>query len=245
MANQIRKYGLIGYPLSHSFSPGYFRDKFAREGIIDADYQSYPIEDISDVFVLFEEGLLGLNVTIPYKEKVLPLLDTIHPTAEAIGAVNTIKRSGDRLVGYNTDYNGFTDSIIPLLHEDVLTKCMILGSGGACKAVAYSMNKLGYNCTVVSRSKGDLLYGDIDDSILQQHKIIVNTTPLGMSPNLDTYPDIPYHLLTADHLLYDLVYNPKKSIFLAKAEQQGASIINGLKMLELQAEASWKIWNTE
>jgi len=245
MTNQIRKYGLIGYPLSHSFSPNYFRDKFAREGIIDADYQSYPIEDISDVFVLFEEGLLGLNVTIPYKEKVIPLLDSIDSTAEAIGAVNTIKKNGDSLIGYNTDYNGFTDSIRPLLHDDIMTKCMILGSGGASKAVAYSMNQLDYNCTVVSRSRGDLLYKDIDDSVMQQHKIIVNTTPLGMSPNQDTYPDIPYQLLTADHLLYDLIYNPKKSMFLAKAEQKGATIINGLQMLELQAEASWKIWNTK
>lgn len=244
MIQKTRKYGLIGYPLTHTFSPKYFANKFSVEKIEDADYKAYEIEDLSDLFILFENGLSGLNVTIPYKEKVIPLLDKLDKTSEAIGAVNTIKNENGILTGYNTDVVGFVDNIEPFLVDVSDTNCLILGSGGASKAVSYGMRSLGYKCSIVSRTRGDYTYSDLEKNIMDNHKVVVNTTPLGMSPYADACPEVPYRFISENHLVYDLIYNPEKTLFLKKAEQYGATIINGFRMLELQAEASWKIWNS-
>lgn len=240
----MRTFGLIGFPLSHSFSPGYFADKFEKENIRAASYGLFPLEKIDEVCSLLERDIQGLNVTIPYKESVIPYLDGLDEEAEAIGAVNTIASRDGKWIGFNTDIYGFNTSLIPFLGDRLIEKALVLGSGGAAKAVVYGLNKLGIKPTLVSRSdKGDLTYEDIDAAILDAHPLIINTTPLGMSPNIHTCPDIPYELLTEKHFLYDLVYNPKKTLFLNNGKQHGASIKNGYEMLCLQAEKSWSIWN--
>ncbi|KPK86605.1 MAG: shikimate dehydrogenase [Bacteroides sp. SM23_62_1] len=241
--------GLIGYPLTHSFSEGYFANKFSSEKISGYEYRNFPLDDISKFPDLFHEqpGLIGLNVTIPYKEKIIPYLDKLDPTAEKIGAVNTIKIIRDKgkyhLSGYNTDAHGFHHSISPFLLK-THTHALILGTGGASKAVAYVFNQLGIDYTYVSRtpSEGQISYRDICLPVISKNLIIVNTSPLGTFPDIDTYPDIPYDLLTPDHILYDLVYNPPETAFLRFGMQKGATCINGQRMLELQAERSWEIW---
>lgn len=238
-----RKFGLIGYPLSHSFSAQYFKLKFSNENITDAEYLSYPIENLGHIFNLFEKGLLGLNVTIPYKEKVIPCLDGLDETAEKIGAVNTIKVSNGKIIGYNTDVYGFEKSITPYLVKKHSKNGLILGTGGASKAVAFVFDKLGYKVNFVSRTKGDYSYEDLNQEIVENHGVIVNCTPLGTAPKIEEFPNIPYQFLSAKHLLYDLIYNPEKTVFLKKAEAQGATIKNGHEMLVLQAEKSWSIWN--
>ncbi|MDD4415444.1 MULTISPECIES: shikimate dehydrogenase family protein [Proteiniphilum] len=246
-------YGLIGFPLKHSFSAKFFTEKFMRENI-DAEYLNFELEDILDIrrVILFNQHLKGLNVTIPYKEKVIPFLHDISPEAERIGAVNVIRierKPGDmyyyKLTGYNTDYTGFKNSLNPILKADVHRKALILGTGGASKAVAQALKDLNIDWTYVSRSKGDnrLTYNELTSAIILDHKLIVNASPVGTFPDVDNCPDIPYQYLTTGHLLYDLVYNPETTLFLKKGKEQGAVIKNGKEMLELQALAAWEIWN--
>lgn len=247
----MRKFGLIGYPLSHSFSKKFFTQKFESESIKDCEYELYPIETIGSLSQLLSDNpdLEGLNVTIPYKLEVLPFLNEIDEAARIIGAVNCIKiaREGQniKLKGYNTDVYGFEESLKPLL-EPGHRKALILGDGGAAKAVKYVLEKLHIPFIIVTRRPTDssILYEEITGEILSAYTIIINTTPLGMSPNVISSPDLPYHYLTANHLVYDLVYNPEETAFLNKAKVQEAKIKNGLEMLYLQAERSWYLWNS-
>jgi len=241
-------YGLIGYPLSHSFSADFFNKKF-REEKIDESYDLFPIETISVLpeFLKTRPELNGLNVTIPYKEKVLPYLDAISDEASQIGAVNVIRieRSGDshQLCGYNTDAKGFHDSIMPLMKPH-MQNALILGTGGASRAVEFVLRKMGLGMKKVSRNprEGQLSYSQLTPDILSSHHVIVNTTPLGMWPDVDNAPDIPYSLLTHYHLCYDLIYNPEETAFLKKASEHRAAVKNGLEMLHIQALAAWEIW---
>lgn len=246
----MKTYGLIGYPLSHSFSKKYFTEKFLNEGIVDHQYELFPIEDISALPNLLLENptLKGLNVTIPHKVNVLCYLNEIEEAAEKIGAVNCIAIKDFEgelyLKGYNTDAYGFEQSL-KLLLKAQHTKALVFGDGGAAKAVKYVLEKLNIEYQVVVRkaTSGAILYDEITPEILTTHKLLINTTPLGMSPNVDTFPDIDYSLIGKDHLAYDLVYNPLETTFLSKAAQQGAQIKNGLEMLYKQAEKAWAIWN--
>ncbi|MBQ7554568.1 MAG: shikimate dehydrogenase [Bacteroidaceae bacterium] len=243
-------YGLIGYPLGHSFSAGYFNEKFEAEGI-DAQYVNFEIPSIKEFKEVVEKSanLNGLNVTIPYKEQVIPLLDDLDKdTAKRIGAVNVIKivRDGKKtkLVGYNSDILGFTKSIEPYV-EDHHQKALILGTGGASKAVFCGLQDLGIESIYVSRSKksaNTITYEDLTPEVIDSHHVIVNCTPVGMYPKINECPDIPYELLTPKHLLYDLLYNPDETLFMKKGKQQGAIVKNGLEMLLLQAFAAWEIW---
>ena len=245
------KYGLIGYPLKHSFSISYFNEKFQSENI-DAEYVNFEIPRIEDFMEVVEENpnLRGLNVTIPYKEQVIPYLDELDKDTAKIGAVNVIKiipqGKGDvKLVGYNSDIIGFTRSNEPLLQSHHV-KALILGTGGASKAVFHGLANLGIEATFVSRTKksNDILtYQELTPEIMQEHTVIVNTTPLGMYPNVDACPDIPYDQLTPNYLLYDLLYNPHETLFMKKGMERGATVKNGLEMLLLQAFVSWEIWN--
>jgi len=246
----MKTYGLIGYPLSHSFSKKYFTEKFLNEGIEDHQYELFPIEDIKKLPDLIAENpsLCGLNVTIPHKVNVLCYLNEVDEAAEKIGAVNCISiKSFDGetyLKGYNTDAYGFESSLVPLLQPQH-TKALVFGDGGAAKAVKYVLEKLGIGYQVVVRKEapGAILYSDISPEILASHLLLINTTPLGMSPHVDTYPEIDYSQLGTRHLAYDLVYNPLETAFLVKAAAQGAQIKNGLEMLYQQAEKAWAIWN--
>lgn len=246
----MRKFGLIGFPLSHSFSKKFFSEKFDREGISGCEYELYPIEHISRFKELITdiEGLNGLNVTIPYKLDVMPYLNEIDEAALAIGAVNCVHitkgNDGPFLKGYNTDAYGFEESLKPMLEEGTY-KALIFGDGGAAKAVKYVLNKMQIPYLVVSRRQTEtgLVYEQVTEELLQEYRILINTTPLGMSPDYDSAPDIPYSSLTEAHLAYDLVYNPEETTFLRKAKQQGSKVKNGLEMLYLQAERSWQIWN--
>jgi shikimate dehydrogenase len=245
----MHRLGLIGYPLEHSFSKKYFSDKFSRLHINDWEYELYPLQEISELRKLLVEtpGLTGLNVTIPYKISVMPLLDEVDETARAAGAVNTIsitqRQNRQCMKGYNTDVYGFEQSLLPLLRP-YDKKALILGSGGASKAVEYVLKKLGIVSQIVSRSpeKGQLSYQEIDDRLINENTIIINTTPLGMYPDVNTTPAIPYPSIGTRHLLYDLIYNPETTIFLQKGIQAGARVKNGLEMLQLQAEKAWQIW---
>lgn len=249
--NYSRLYGLIGYPLIHSFSQNYFNQKFEAEGI-DAKYVNFEIADIGELMEVVSENanLCGLNVTIPYKEQVIPYLDEVDEDAAKIGAVNVIKfirgKNSLKFKGYNSDIIGFCDSLKPLLKPEH-KKALILGTGGAAKAVYHGLLNLGIEPMYVSRSKRDgmLTYGDLSAAVMSEYKVIVNTTPLGMYPHVDECPNIPYHLLTPSHLCYDLLYNPDVTLFMKRAEEQGAEIKNGLEMLLLQAFAAWNIWNTK
>jgi shikimate dehydrogenase len=242
--------GLIGYPLSHSFSAGYFSEKFRKEGITDFQYLNFPLQDLSvfSELIRIHPEIHGLNVTIPYKEKIIAFCDKLDPVAEKIGAVNTLKfiqhESRKTITGYNTDYWGFRDSLLPNL-EKSHKNALILGTGGASKAVSFVLDELGINYMFVSRNpkKGELGYHDLCISVINKHLLIINTTPLGTFPDISSFPDIPYDLLTRGHLLYDLVYNPPETEFLRLGWQKGARCINGQKMLEIQAEKSWEIWN--
>ena len=246
----MKTYGLIGFPLSHSFSKKYFTEKFQNEGLTDRQYELFSIENVkalSDLLVE-NESLCGLNVTIPHKVGVLPFLNEIEEAAEKIGAVNCIciKRfEGETyLKGFNTDAYGFEESLKPLLKPQH-RKALVFGDGGAAKAVKYVLEKLGieYQIVVRSATEGAILYGEVTAELLGTHKLLVNTTPLGMSPNTDTFPEIDYTQIGNDHLAYDLVYNPLETAFLFKAAAQGAQIKNGLEMLYKQAEKAWAIWN--
>lgn len=243
-------YGLIGFPLTHSFSQNYFNQKFEAEGI-DAEYVNFEIPDIGEFPVVLAENpnLCGLNVTIPYKEQVIPYLSDLDDDARRIGAVNVIKfipqrQGAPKLVGYNSDVIGFSDSIAPLLKPD-MKRALVLGSGGAAKAVMVGLENLGISPVVVSRNprEGQLSYSQLTPEVMAEHLVVVNTTPLGMYPHVDEAPDIPYNLLTEKHLCYDLLYNPDETLFMKKAKAQGAEVKNGLEMLLLQAFAAWNIWN--
>lgn len=248
------EYGLVGYPLGHSFSRDFFNKKFESEGI-DARYINFELPDIGDLMEAVAEHprLRGFNVTIPYKKQIIPYLDYIDPVAEEIGAVNVVKikrGTGKQLLfeGYNSDIVGFCDSIRPLL-KPWHKKALVLGTGGASKAVMAGLKRLGIDGVYVSRRAGEgiLTYSDLkeDASILDNHKVVINTTPLGMYPDVNSCPDIPYNQLTPEHLCYDLVYNPDVTEFMRRSESYGATVKNGLEMLLLQAFESWRIWNSK
>ena len=237
------KFGLIGYPLEHSFSPDYFSKKFKNLGIENSEYLAYPIENIIQVNKIFKKGVVGLNVTIPYKEQVIPFLDELSDEAFEIEAVNTIKITEGKKVGYNTDVYGFEKSLKSLLGSNKIENALILGTGGASKAIKFVLNKLNINFTIVSRNPNYLMYSQLTEEIIRENKLIINTTPLGMYPKIEECPDLPYSALSEKHFLYDVVYNPEKTLFLKKGELHKCSIKNGYEMLILQAEKSWEIWN--
>jgi shikimate dehydrogenase len=248
----MRKFGLIGFPLGHSFSKRYFTEKFIHENISDCQYENYPLDSIGllDELISDNPDLHGLNVTIPYKSVVLKYLDSIDDQARDIGAVNVMKirRAGGKVMvkGFNTDIDGFRNSIIPYLPERVIN-ALVLGTGGGAKAVCYVLGKLGIKITSADIIKidGVLNYSEITDDILISNKLIVNTTPLGMFPDILRNPDINYRCLTKEHILFDLVYNPELTSFLKKGKEQGCTTISGIKMLYGQAEKAWEIWNDE
>ncbi len=235
----MRHYGIIGYPLQHSFSARYFSQKFAREGI-DAEYSLYPMEDLKSQIEELLNRLDGFNVTMPYKQAIIPYLDALDETAKAVGAVNVVHQR----IGYNTDCIGFMESIRPLLRAND-QKALVLGTGGASKAVCYGLQQLGLTPTLVSRTKreGVLTYAELTEEVMAAYTVIVNCTPLGMYPQIENCPEIPYEYLSARHLLFDCVYNPEETLFLRKGAAQGAKTQNGIEMLYGQAKAAWKIWN--
>ncbi|MFI5161726.1 MAG: shikimate dehydrogenase family protein [Sphingobacteriales bacterium] len=261
----MKHYGLIGYPLSHSFSKKFFTEKFEREDIKDTDYELFPLEHITQLpaFLHKHPHFSGLNVTVPHKIDVLKYLDWIEHDARTAGAVNCIKIfaespvtaafSGEvgikghdfRLEGYNTDIYGFETSLKPLL-KNRHDQALVLGDGGAARAVKCVLDNMGIDFKCVTRRAlpGNLLFGEVTARQIKDHLLIINTTPLGTSPNVDECPDIPYGAITNDHLLYDLVYNPEETLFLKKGAERGTTIKNGYEMLVLQAEKSWEIWNS-
>ncbi|MDW7693399.1 shikimate dehydrogenase [Flammeovirgaceae bacterium SG7u.111] len=244
----MKKFGLIGYPLSHSFSKKYFSEKFVKESIQDASYELFSIEDIDLLPEVLKSnaGLKGLNVTIPYKQQVIQYLDDMSEAAKKIGAVNVLKVEGGRLVGYNSDYIGFKESLVDFLKGTKINSALILGTGGASKAVRAVLDDLAIDWNLVSRKgEGEVLsYNDVDRVLLEKNKLVINTTPLGMSPNIEVCPNLPYDAAGEGHYFYDLVYNPEETLFMKKAKAYGAYVKNGLEMLHLQAEASWDIWNS-
>lgn len=249
--NSKRLFGLIGFPLSHSFSQNFFNRKFETEKI-DASYVNFEIKHIEELadILLAHPNLIGFNVTIPYKEKIFEYLDAVDPEAKAIGAVNVVKifRQPDgsiSLKGYNSDHTGFADSIKPMLNPDIHKKALIFGSGGAAKAVRYALHMLGLETLTVSRNEkpGAVTYGALTPDMIKEHTVIINTTPLGMYPHVDECPPIPYSVITPEHICYDLLYNPDTTLFMKRAAENGASVKNGLEMLLLQAFISWNIWN--
>ncbi len=245
----MRAFGLIGYPLSHSFSQKYFTEKFRKENIEGCSYQNFSIADVNEISSVLspEPALCGLNVTIPYKEQIVPFLDFKNNIVEQINACNCIKIIDGKLHGFNSDVVGFEISLKKKL-EPYHNQALILGTGGAAKAVEYVMQKLDIDYKFVSRkstSENIISYNELNEHIIQSRKLIINTSPVGMYPNVDAYPQIPYQAITPQHYLFDLIYNPEKTIFLKMGEEHGAMIENGYEMLVLQAEESWRIWNSE
>ncbi len=248
----MKTYGLIGYRLGYSFSKGFFKEKFEKEGLTGHEYLNFELDRIDDFPSIFEanEHIAGLNCTIPYKQQIITYLDEIDEQAAEVGAVNTIKiiRSNNqiKLKGYNTDCYGFEHSIVPML-KSKHRKALILGTGGASKAIKYvlTQNKIEY-ISATTKEKLDVnevSYNQVDESLLKDHLIVINATPLGTYPKVDNCPAIPYEFLTPDHVLYDLVYNPEETLFMRKGNVKGAATKNGLEMLHLQAEKAWEIWN--
>ncbi|MGI8893843.1 MAG: shikimate dehydrogenase family protein [Bacteroidia bacterium] len=245
----MKKLGLIGFPLSHSFSQKYFNNKFSKENIPGFQYLHFQIENIDQLkeILIQNPDLIGLNVTVPYKREVISFLDDMDPIALEVGAVNTIKISKKQdtfyLKGFNTDIIGFERSLLPLLQEHH-KNALILGTGGAAGAVAYVLKKFNIDYKFVSRNKEKkfLHYSDLTEETIRKNKLIINTTPVGTTPRTEEYPEIPYFAITSDHLLYDLIYNPAETQFLRKGKKREAIVKNGLQMLEIQAEESWKIW---
>ncbi|MEY4051432.1 MAG: shikimate dehydrogenase [Chitinophagia bacterium] len=257
----MRQFGLIGYPLSHSFSQKFFTEKFLQENILNAQYDNFPIESIQSFTALWEQhpSLEGLNVTIPYKKEVISFLKHSSPVVQEIHACNCIRKFNNELYGYNTDVIGFEKSLLPFLqahHKHAL----ILGTGGAAAAVKWVLQQLNIQYQVVSRKgnnlelktrevntelKASLSYEQLTKSMVESHTLIINTSPLGMFPNVNEAPPIPYDAITAQHHLYDLVYNPTETLFMKKGLEKGATIQNGLAMLHIQAEESWTIWNAK
>ncbi len=239
-------FGLIGHPLTHSFSKLFFEEKFKHENLTNYTYSLFDLPSIDGVVSLKNiPSLLGLNVTIPYKQSILPYLDHVSQEALAIGAVNTIKNRDGFWYGYNTDYIGFLKSIKPLLAPHV-SNALILGSGGAYRAIKYALESISISCSLVSRNSNIANYGydEISASVLNRHQLIINCTPLGMFPNINTSPIFPFHLLSPSHLVYDLIYNPEETLFLKNSGMMGCRTKNGYEMLTLQAEESWKIWTS-
>lgn len=245
----MKVYGLIGYPLTHSFSKQYFTEKFKKEGIEDCKYELYPIESLYEITDLIKNNpnLRGLNITIPYKQLLLRHLNNFSKIPDGLRACNCVKIKDGKMLGYNTDVVGFERSFSPNLkshHKNAL----ILGNGGATEAVKFVLQKLGIGYKIVSRKIHDgsaLTYAQLNKSVIDENTIIINTTPLGTYPGVNDCPDIPYEFLTPGHFLFDVVYNPEKSLFLQKAEAAGATIKNGYEMLIIQAEESWRIWNED
>ncbi|MGB7787113.1 MAG: shikimate dehydrogenase [Salinimicrobium sp.] len=242
----MTKYGLIGKNISYSFSRGYFSEKFRRENI-DAEYVNFDLQEIKDLPKVLEQQqeLRGLNVTIPYKEQILPFLDTLDEEAKEIGAVNTVRfLDNGKLKGYNTDHSGFSEALKPFLKPHH-KKALVLGTGGASKAILYALKKLKISATSVSRNPAEdqLSYDSLDKHILQEHTIIINCTPLGTFPNVADYPQVPVEYITSEHLVFDLIYNPPVTKLMELCRLQGATVVNGQKMLELQAEKAWEIWS--
>jgi shikimate dehydrogenase len=245
----MRKFGLIGYPLGHSFSKKYFTEKFSVEKIEDCSYNNYPLETIDQLpGLILDREIEGLNVTIPYKSAVIKYLDRIDPEAFAIGAVNVIRitRSGDRtkLAGFNSDTAGIRDTLYPVIGPGI-KNALVLGTGGGSKAVCYVLREINVHYNLVSREKkpGCLIYSDITPEIINNSQLLINTTPLGMYPDTAGKPDIKYDLLNCSHILFDLVYNPEITTFLRMGKERGCTVLSGLKMLHSQAEKSWEIWN--
>ena len=242
-------YGLIGLTVSHSFSKSYFDEKFFRDELRDHRYELFPLKDIDEVEKLIDEtkGLQGLNVTIPYKELVMKHLDQIDPVAKKIGAVNVVKIKDGKRSGYNTDFVAFYETLVKWLPKDKTFKALILGTGGSSKAVQEALKKAKIPYQLVSRDKrkDTITYEELNKNteLISESHLIVNTTPLGMHPNTDAIPPIDYEFITKNHFVYDLIYNPARTMFLQKAEIRGATIKNGLEMLHVQAEKSWEIWN--
>lgn len=240
------RYGLIGKSLKHSWSQEFFTRKFHAEGLSDHHYDPFELENIEDLPILLQAttDLKGLNVTIPYKQSVMPLLDAVDPIAAAVGAVNTIMIRDGRTTGYNTDIEGFRSTLLPLLNEEK-PRALVLGTGGASRAVAFVLRECGIKFRAVSRSKenGDMTWDLLEPAIIKACTLIVNTTPLGMHPDSSSMPALPYSAIGPKHILIDLVYNPPLTQFLQKGQARGARISNGLNMLQAQAEASWRIWN--
>lgn len=245
--NKKNRFGLVGKNISYSFSKGYFSQKFTDKGLSEHSYENFDLQHINEFQELVRNtiGLKGLNVTIPYKEEVLPFLTGLDDIAGQIGAVNTIKLRGEELIGYNTDAYGFQKSLEPFLAKHH-THALILGTGGASKAVAFVLRQLGITHCFVSRNPAhdQIRYTDVNGETLRKYQIIINCTPLGTFPNVAQKPALPYLFLNKEHLLYDLIYNPSKTAFLLEGESRGATICNGLRMLELQAEKAWEIWNS-
>jgi shikimate dehydrogenase len=249
----MRKFGLIGFPLGHSFSKLYFSNKFMSESIQDCSYDTYEIEELKYLrdIISNDPEIRGLNVTIPYKSEVFKYLDSVDDEAAAVGAVNVLKienRGGrPRVKGFNTDIFGFRKALSPHINVRKIDKAIILGTGGSSKAVTYVLKSMDIGITQVSRNPGEncISYNDLTDDILQENKLIVNTTPLGMFPNINAKPNLNYYCLTDRHILFDLVYNPSMTSFLQKGQERGSKIIGGIQMLHFQAEKSWEIWNDD
>ena len=248
VAQPVVRFGLIGTPLSHSFSQRFFTEKFHREGLSDHRYDPFPIAAIEELPQLLADtpGLRGLNVTIPYKQSVVPFLHSVDTLAAAVGAVNTVRIEDGKLIGYNTDVEGFRQLLLPLLPKPK-PRALVLGSGGASRAVAYVLKEQGIKFRVVSRSRerGDMTYDLLEPIVVDVCKLIINTTPLGMHPNVEELPPLPYSAIGDRHVLIDLVYNPERTAFLQEGEAHGAVVTNGMAMLVAQAEASWKVWKRE
>ncbi|QKX03418.1 shikimate dehydrogenase [Aquimarina sp. TRL1] len=242
----MKTFGLLGKNIGYSFSRSFFSEKFKNENL-SCEYRNFDIAQINDVKeILDSDEIKGLNVTIPYKEEIIHFLDALDPTAKEIGAVNVIKFTADnKLIGYNSDYYGFTESLKPLLHSEI-KKALILGTGGASKAIAYALEQLNIQYSFVSRNPDfkELHYKDLDEDIIRAYKLIINCTPLGTHPNIYNYPDIPYEFISEKHVLYDLIYNPEETEFMKKGKERGATTSNGLQMLILQAQKGWEIWNS-
>jgi shikimate dehydrogenase len=245
----IRLFGLIGYPLSHSFSKKYFDQKFLTEGLTDCQFENFPIPSILDLPLIVKENpaLQGMAVTIPYKRAVFPYLENSDQIAASLNACNCIRIRNGKLKGYNTDYIGFEKSLVPHL-QSYHKKALVLGNGGATAAIVFVLRKLGIEPKIVSRQlpkDSSILYKDLDQHLMNEHLLIINTTPAGMYPDTNSYPDIPYGMITSRHFLFDLIYNPAKTEFLRKGEIKGATIKNGEEMLAIQAEENWKIWTQD
>ena len=240
-----RKFGLIGKNIDYSFSKKYFSEKFKKENL-DCTYSNFDIENISLIeSILQKNGISGYNVTIPYKQEIIKFLDEIDEVAKTIGAVNTIKKIDNKNIGFNTDCIGFEKSLIPLIENKKPDSALILGGGGASKAVKYVLKKFKINYSTVSRKEGksEFIYENLNDVIINRFKMIINCSPVGTFPNINKCPNIPYKHLTKEHVLYDLVYNPIESLFLRRGRELGCKTKNGLEMLEIQANESWRIWN--
>lgn len=242
----MKQYGLIGYPLKNTFSEQYFNSKFLSLGLMDYSYHNFPLTSLDELPALFEHhpNLKGFNVTIPFKEQIIPMLTQLDETARLAGAVNCVKINETDKIGYNTDVYGFEQSLLPFIEGKTITGALILGNGGAAKAVKAVLEKTGIKHTTVVRkpSPETLLYTDITKNILQQNNLLINCTPAGMFPNTDEFPPVPYEWVSNQHLAYDLIYLPVETGFLKRCKQQGAETKNGLEMLHLQAEKSWEIW---